>query len=142
MADRALTEIPLRGAVAAAKPPEELHPIMGYIGAVWPNFGAGKTDEQKRRMIAAWERALEDIPLGLQRRAIDAKVRAGQKWPPSSPAELREWCDAVQPPMDALSAAFYRSAAGAGVLDADFCERQRQRYEKAQAEGRNAYAGW
>lgn len=142
MADRALTESPLRGAVAAAKPQAELHPIMGYIGAVWPNFGAGKTDEQKRRMIAAWEQALEDIPLGLQRRAIDAKVRANQKWPPSSPAELREWCDAVQPSMDALAEAFYRSSLETGVLDATFCRRQLEKYEAARAEGRNAYAGW
>lgn len=121
---------------------QELHPIMAYIGALWPNFAAGKTPQQKRTMIAAWESALADVPVGLQKKAIDRMVRAGQKWPPSSPAELREWCDAVQKPMDGMSAAFYRSAACAGVLDADFCDRQRQRYEQAQAEGRNAYAGW
>ena len=121
---------------------QELHPVMAYIGAIWTNFAAGKTPQQKRAMIAAWESALADIPVGLQKKAIDRMVRAGQKWPPSSPAELREWCDAAQKPMDEMSAAFYRSAAGTGVLDADFCDRQRQRYENAQAEGRNAYAGW
>ena len=142
MDDRALTESPLRGAVAGAKPQAELHPIMGYIGAVWPNFGAGKTADQKRMMIAVWEQALADIPLGLQRRAIDAKVRAGQKWQPSSPAELREWCDAVQPPMDAVAAAFYQSSLETGVIDAAFCRRQLEKYEAARAEGRNAYAGW
>lgn len=142
MDDRALTESPLRGAVTGARPPAELHPIMGYIGAVWPNFGAGKTAEQKRMMIAVWEQALADIPLGLQRRAIDVQVRAGQKWPPSSPAELREWCDAVQPPMDALAAAFYRSSLETGVLDAAFCRRQLEKYDAARAAGRNAYAGW
>lgn len=142
MVYRALTESPLRGAVAGAKPQAELHPIIGYIGAVWPNFGAGKTADQKRMMIAVWEQALADIPLGLQRRAIDAKVRAGQKWPPSSPAELREWCDAVQPPMDAVAAAFYRSSLETGVLDTEFCRRQLEKYEAARAAGRNAYAGW
>lgn len=142
MVYRALTESPRMGSVTGAKPHEELHPIMGYIGAVWPNFGSGKTDEQKRRMIAAWEQALDDIPLGLQRKAIDSKVRAGQKWPPSSPAELREWCDAVQPPMDALAAAFYQSSLETGVLDAVFCRRQLEKYEASRAEGRNAYAGW
>ena len=130
---------PANGALSAG---QELHPVMAYIGAIWTNFAAGKTTQQKRAMITAWESALADIPVGLQKKAIDRMVRAGQKWPPSSPAELREWCDAVQNPMDGMSAAFYRSAAGAGVLDADFCDRQRQRYEQAQAEGRNAYAGW
>lgn len=142
MDNRTLMENPLRGAVTGAKPQAELHLIMGHIGAVWPNFGAGKTADQKRMMIAVWEQALADIPLGLQRRAIDAKVRGGQKWPPSSPAELREWCDAVQPPMDALAAAFYRSSLETGVLDATFCRRQLEKYEAARAEGRNAYAGW
>lgn len=137
-----LPETDLRGVVTGAKPKAELHPIMGYIGAVWPNFGAGKTDAQKRAMIAVWEEALADIPLGLQRRAIDAKVRAGQKWPPSSPAELREWCDAVQPPMDGIAAAFYQSSLETGVLDAAFCRRQLEKYEASRAEGRNAYAGW
>ena len=137
-----LPETPMRGAVANTSVQKELHPIMGYIGAVWPNFGAGKTDAQKRAMIAVWEEALADIPLGLQRRAIDAKVRAGQKWPPSSPAELREWCDAVQPPMDGLAAAFYQSSLETGVLDAAFCRRQLEKYEAARAAGRNVYAGW
>ena len=137
MVDGAMT--PANGALSAG---QELHPVMAYIGAIWTNFADGKTTQQKRAMIAAWESALADIPVGLQKKAIDRMVRAGQKWPPSSPAELREWCDAVQKPMDGMSAAFYRSAAGAGVLEADFCNRQRQRYEQAQAEGRNAYAGW
>ena len=137
MVDGAMTAA--NGALRAG---QEVHPVMAYIGAIWTNFAAGKTPQQKRAMIAAWESALADIPVGLQKKAIDRMVRAGQRWPPSSPAELREWCDAVQKPIDGMSAAFYRSAAGAGVLDADFCDRQRQRYEKAQAEGLNAYAGW
>lgn len=140
MADRAMTVA--QTALDRPAEPVDLHPVMGLIGALWTNFGNGKTAVQKRRMMAAWETALDDIPVKLQLEAIKRKARAGQVWPPSSPAELREWCDAVQKPMDGMSAAFYRSAAGAGVLDADFCERQRQRYEKAQAEGRNAYAGW
>ena len=118
---------------------QELHPVMAYIGAIWPNFAAGKTPQQKRTMIAAWESALADVPVGLQKKAIDRMVRAGQKWPPSSPAELRAWCDAVQKPMDGLDMAFYRSALETGVLDADFCRAQIEKYRTAKG---NVYAGW
>lgn len=118
---------------------QELHPVMAYIGALWPNFAAGKTPQQKRTMIAAWESALADVPVGLQKKAIDRMVRAGQKWPPSSPAELREWCNAVQKPMDVFDMAFYRSALETGVLDADFCREQIGKYRTAKG---NVYAGW
>ena len=118
---------------------QELHPVMAYIGAIWPNFAAGKTPQQKRTMIAAWESALADVPVGLQKKAIDRMVRAGQKWPPSSPAELREWCNAVQKPMDGFDVAFYRSALETGVLDADFCWEQIEKYLTAKG---NVYAGW
>ena len=118
---------------------QELHPVMAYIGAIWPNFAAGKTPQQKRTMIAAWESALADVPVGLQKKAIDRMVRAGQKWPPSSPAELRGWCDAVQKPMDGFDMAFYRSALETGVLDADFCREQIEKYRTAKG---NVYAGW
>ena len=118
---------------------QELHPVMAYIGAIWPNFATGKTPQQKRTMIAAWESALADVPVGLQKKAIDRMVRAGQKWPPSSPAELRGWCDAVQKPMDGVDMAFYRSALETGVLDADFCREQIEKYRTAKG---NVYAGW
>ena len=118
---------------------QDLHPVMAYIGALWPNFAAGKTPQQKRTMIAAWESALADVPVGLQKKAIDRMVCAGQKWPPSSPAELREWCNAVQKPMDGLDMAFYRSALETGVLDADFCRKQIEKYRTAKG---NVYAGW
>lgn len=118
---------------------QELHPVMAYIGAIWPNFAAGKTPQQKRTMIAAWESALADVPVGLQKKAIDRMVRAGQKWPPSSPAELREWCNAVQKPMDGFDMAFYRSALETGVLDEDFCREQIEKYRTAKG---NVYAGW
>ena len=118
---------------------QDLHPVMAYIGALWPNFAAGKTPQQKRTMIAAWESALADVPVGLQKKAIDRVVRAGQKWPPSSPAELRGWCDAVQKPMDGFDMAFYRSALETGVLDADFCREQIEKYRTAKG---NVYAGW
>ena len=118
---------------------QDLHPVMAYIGAIWPNFAAGKTPQQKRTMIAAWESAIADVPVGLQKKAIDRMVRAGQKWPPSSPAELREWCNAVQKPMDGLDMAFYRSALETGVLDADFCRKQIEKYRTAKG---NVYAGW
>ena len=118
---------------------QDLHPVMAYIGAIWPNFAAGKTPQQKRTMIAAWESALADVPVGLQKKAIDRMVRAGQKWPPSSPAEMREWCNAVQKPMDGLDMAFYRSALETGVLDADFCRKQIEKYRTAKG---NVYAGW
>ena len=78
-------------------------------------------------------------PSGLQKKAIDRMVRAGQKWPPSSPAELREWCNAVQKPMDGFDMAFYRSALETGVLDADFCREQIEKYRTAKG---NVYAGW
>lgn len=118
---------------------QELHPVMAYIGAIWPNFAAGKTPQQKRTMIAAWESALADVAVGLQKKAIDRMVRAGQKWPPSSPAEMREWCNAVQKPMDGFDMAFYRSALETGVLDADFCRKQIEKYCTAKG---NVYAGW
>ena len=118
---------------------QELHPVMAYIGAIWPNFAAGKTPQQKRTMIAAWESALADVPVGLQKKAIDRMVRVGQKWPPSSPAELREWCNAVQKPMDGFDMEFYRSALETGVLDADFCREQIEKYRTAKG---NVYAGW
>lgn len=118
---------------------QELHPIMAYIGAIWPNFAAGKTPRQKRTMIAAWESALADVPVGLQKKAIDRMVRTGQKWTPSSPAELREWCNAAQKPMDGFDMAFYRSALETGVLDADFCREQIEKYRTAKG---NVYAGW
>lgn len=118
---------------------QELHPVMAYIGALWPNFAAGKTPQQKRTMIAAWESALADVPVGLQKKAIDRMVRAGQKWPPGSPAEMREWCNAVQKPMDGFDMALYRSALETGVLDADFCREQIEKYRAAKG---NVYAGW
>lgn len=133
MANGAMT---IGGALQAG---QELHPVMAYIGAIWPNFAAGKTPQQKRIMIAAWEAALEDIPVGLQKKAIDRMVRAGKKWPPSSPAELREWCNAVQKPMDGFDVAFYRSAIETGVLDEDFCREQIEKYRAAKG---NVYAGW
>ena len=121
---------------------QDLHPVMAYIGAIWPNFAAGKTPQQKRAMIAAWESALADIPVGLQKKAIDRMVRAGQKWPPSSPAELREWCDTVQPPMNGMDVAWYRTCIDTGLLDAGFCQHQSDKYNAARAAGRAAYAGW
>lgn len=121
---------------------EGKHYIMGYIAARWPNFGAGKNAEQKRQMIAVWERDLADIPLALQKSALDAKASAGQLFPPSSPAELRRWCEEVQPSMTALDVAVYQTAIECDLLDADFCRRQIEKYRAAQAAGRNAYAGW
>lgn len=56
---------------------QELHPVMAYIGAIWPNFAAGKTPQQKRTMIAVWESALADIPVGLQKKAINEIVLRG-----------------------------------------------------------------
>lgn len=119
-----------------------LHYIMGYIAAIWPNFAAGRTPDQKRAMIAVWEKALADIPVPLQKAALDAKVRAGQVFPPSSPAELRAWCNEIQRPMDAWSVKLYTDAAQCGLLDAAFCQRQIQKYEATQKQGRSVYAGW
>ena len=120
---------------------QERHPVMAYIAAIWPNFAAGKTPQQKRAMIASWEQALSDAPVKLQKKAIDAKAQAGQKWPPSSPAELLEWCGAVKRPMDGFDEIWYRQCAEDGILDPDFCHRQIEKYEAAKAAGRRAYAG-
>lgn len=119
-----------------------LHYIMGYIAAVWPNFGNGKTPAQKRSMIAVWEKALQDVPVKLQKEAIDRKVCAGQIFPPSSPAELITWCNEIRPPMTKWDAKMYADLAECGILDAAFCRRQIEKYEKAKAAGRSAYAGW
>lgn len=113
------------------------HAIMAYIAACWSNFGKDKTPAQKRTMIAVWEQSLADIPLALQKRAIDLKVRQGQVFPPSSPAELRQWCCAVQKPMDGIDAAFYRTCQSEGLLDGDFCQRQIDKF----ASGATAFAG-
>lgn len=126
-----------------AQPVEDgLHYIMGYIAAVWPNFGNGKTPAQKRFMIAVWEKALQDVPVKLQKEAIDRKVRTGQIFPPSSPAELIAWCNEIRPPMTKWDAKMYADLAECGILDAAFCQRQIEKYEKAKAAGRSAYAGW
>lgn len=122
--------------------PADLHPVMGLIGALWTNFGNGKTAVQKRQMMAAWETALDDIPVKLQLEAVKQKARAGQVWPPSSPAEVRKWCDAVQAPMNGMDVAWYRTCIETGLLDASFCQHQIDKYNAARAAGRAAYAGW
>lgn len=122
--------------------PMELHPVMGLIGALWSNFGGGKTAQQKRQMIAAWENALADIPERLQIEAVRRKAQAGQLWPPSSPAEVRKWCDDIQRPMNGMDAAAYRTAIDDDLLDVNFCRRQIAGYEAAKAAGRVYYAGW
>lgn len=131
-----------REALGRQAGPEKLHPVMGMIGALWANFGNGKTDPQKRRMMVLWEEALSDIPVDLQLEAVCRKARTGQIWPPSSPAEVRKWCEEVQKPMDGMDAAWYRSCMETGVLDADFCAHQIEKYNQALAAGRTAYAGW
>lgn len=141
MADRNLILSP---GTAADMPPkkEARHCVMAYIAALWPGFGAGKSADQKKQMIAAWEQALADIPPALQKVALDERIKAGQIYPPSSPAELRRWCNAVQQPMNEVDAAMYRTAMECGLLDADFCQRQIAKYHAAQAAGAAAYAGW
>ena len=143
MADGAMTTMqdPMRSGYLQPQQ-EGKHYIMGYIAAMWANFGAGKSPDQKRQMIAAWEQALADIPPALQKVALDERIKAGQIYPPSSPAELRRWCNAVQQPMNEVDAAMYRTAMECGLLDADFCQRQIAKYHAAQAAGAAAYAGW
>lgn len=140
MVDRALTTA--QTALDRPVEPVDLHPVMGLIGALWPNFGAGKTAAQKRQMIAAWESALNDIPVGLQAKAIRCKAQAGQVWPPSSPAEIRQWCDDMQPPMNGMDVLWYQTAMEEGLLDPDFCRRQIDGYKAAKAAGRAYYSGW
>ena len=132
-----------RNTVARTAPGGEgLHFIMGYIAALWPNFAAGRTPDQKRAMIAVWERALDDIPIKLQKAALDKKVRAGQLYPPSSPAELRTWCDEVQPPMQSWQVKWYADMAELGFFDPEFCRRQIEKFEAGEKAGRNVYVGW
>ena len=140
MADRAMTAA--QAGLDRPVEPVDLHPVMGLIGALWPNFGAGKTAAQKWQMIVAWESALDDIPVGLQVKAIRCKVQAGQVWPPNSPAEVRRWCDEVQAPMNGMDAAWYRTCIDEELLDANFCQHQIDKYNAAQAAGWAAYAGW
>lgn len=140
MADRAMTVA--QTALDRRAESVDLHPVMGLIGALWTNFGNGKTSMQKRQMMAAWETALDDIPVKLQLEAVKRKARAGQVWPPSSPAEVRQWCDAVQPPMNGMDVAWYRTCIETGLLDASFCQHQIDKYNAARASGRAAYAGW
>lgn len=140
MADRAMTV----AQTALDRPVDavDLHPVMGLIGTTWVNFGAGKTAAQKRQMMAVWEQMLSDIPVRLQLEAIRRKAQAGQKWPPSSPAELLEWCDAIRKPMNGFDVLWYRQCAEDGILNPDFCRRQIEKYEAAQSAGRRAYAGY
>lgn len=129
-------------ALGRSAEPAGLHPVMELIGSTWLNFGSGKTAPQKRRMIAAWEASLADIPVALQVEAVRRKAQAGQLWPPSSPAEVRKWCEQVQKPMNGMDTAWYRSCMETGVLDADFCAHQIEKYNQALAAGCAAYAGW
>lgn len=126
----------------AAKEIKGVHFIMAYIAVLWPNFCAGMTAAQKQQVIKAWEGNLYDIPPALQKVALDERIKAGQIYPPSSPAELRRWCNAVQQPMNGMDAAMYRTAMECGLLDADFCQRQIAKYHAAGAAGAAAYAGW
>lgn len=137
-----MTVAPLAGAIEGVQHGTDLHPIMGLIAAKWPNFGNGKTPQQKKAMIAVWEKDLSDIPISLQRAALDKKIKCGQMFPPSSPAELRNWCNEIQKPMDALDAKFYADMAELEILDADFCAKQTAKYKAGKDAGRNAYAGW
>lgn len=140
MADGTMTTT--QTAVDRPAEPTVVHPVMGLIGALWANFGAGKTAPQKRQMVAAWEAALSDIPVGLQVRAIETKAKAGQVWPPSSPAEVRKWCNEIQRPMNGMDAAWYRTCIEEEIWDPDFCRRQIDNYNAARAAGRSYYAGW
>lgn len=140
MADREMTVA--QTAIDRPVDAVDLHQVMGLIGATWVNFGAGKTAAQKRQMMAVWEQMLSDIPVRLQLEAIMRKAQAGQIWPPASPAEVRQWYDDMQPPMNGMDAMWYRTCAEEGILDADFCRRQIDKYNAARAAGRAAYAGW
>lgn len=121
---------------------ETIHPVMGLIAALWTNFGSGKNAVQKRQMMEAWETALDDIPVKLQLLAIEKKARSGHVWPPSSPAEIRTWCNEVQLPMDGMDVQFYQSCIDTGVLEKEFCQRQIDKYKAAKVDGRIVYAGF
>lgn len=142
MAYGTMTVAPLEGAIDGVQCGTDLHPIMGLIAAKWPIFGNGKTPQQKKSMIAVWEKDLSDIPFSLQWTALDKKIKFKQKFPPSSPAELRDWCEEIQKPMNDFDAKFYADMAELEILDADFCAKQIAKYKAGKDAGRNAYAGW
>lgn len=142
MADRQMTTVAQGGQLRPQEAGVNIHPVMALIGALWANFGAGKSTAQKVQMIKSWEDALADIPVGLQVEAVRRKAKAGQVWPPSSPAEIRQWCNEIQPPMTSLDRLWYQTCLDEGLLPPDFCRRQIAKYETAQEAGRVCYAGW
>lgn len=142
MADRSMIPAAQGGGIVPQDAGADIHPTMALIGALWANFGAGKTAQQKRQMIVSWETALADIPVGLQLEAVRRKAKAGQVWPPSSPAEIRQWCNEVQRPMNSFDRLWYQTCLEEGLLDPEHCRKQIEKYEKAQAVGRVCYAGW
>lgn len=139
MADRKIITTVPAASLQANEQGESLHPVMGLIGAIWANFGAGKTANQKRLMVAAWEAALEDIPVEIQLDAILRKSKEGQLWPPRSPAEIRKWCDEIHRPMTSLDELWYRTCLEEGLLDPDLCRRQLEKYQEAKAAGKSCY---
>ena len=142
MADRQITTAAQGGQLRPQEAGEAIHPVMALIGALWANFGAGKSKAQKVQMIKGWEDALSDIPVGLQLEAVRRKAKAGQVWPPSSPAEIRQWCNEVQRPMNSFDRLWYQACLEEGLLDPEHCRKQIEKYETAQAAGRVCYAGW
>lgn len=126
----------------AAEDGKQVHPVMALIASTWTNFAAGKKAEQKRQIILAWESALSDIPIGVQLEAIKRKAKENHVWPPSSPAEVRDWCNEVQKPMNGMDILCYQTAKEEDLIDRDFCQRQIDKYNKAKAENKVTYAGW
>lgn len=139
MADRKMIAPAPADSLQANEQRESRHPVMGLIGAIWANFGAGKTATQKRLMVAAWEAALEDIPVAIQLDSILRKSKEGQLWPPRSPAEIRKWCDEIHRPMTSLDELWYRTCLEEGLLDPDLCRRQLEKYQEAKAAGKSCY---
>ena len=121
---------------------KQVHPVMALIASTWMNFAAGKKAEQKRQIILDWESALSDIPVGLQLEAIKRKAMQNHVWPPSSTAEVRAWCNEVQKTMNGMDALWYQTAKEENLLDPDFCQKQIDKYNRAKAENKVAYAGW
>ncbi len=76
---------------------QETKQLFQYIAALYPNAYSGKSDDAKRLMLRSWAEALQDVALQPCCDGVRQGVLEGQKFPPSSPAELLERAQAFLP---------------------------------------------
>lgn len=66
----------------------EVKKLFSYIGALYPNFGKGKSDDAKRLMLKAWGNVLADLPLQPACDGLKQSLLDGNQYPPSSPGDV------------------------------------------------------